>query len=753
MSFKNITFPPDFSYSSDTSFLPIEFFLEAIPRSKSIDLLLGYFSSTSISTLAVGFAPFVVNGGKLRIVSNHELRAEDAQLVNSRDVAEQEVYIRGFDAKFVNNIEAVFAALRDPYQQHFINCLKFLRDRQQLELIPVKLATGNMVHYKEGVFSDGDDNSLSINGSCNFTANGLLENGETIKVCRSWGGDYELNTIGSTKQRFEPIFDRLSPKFEYLAREKIEALIDNRGISKTTSQLLKDELALVEKGSLLEGHKVLRKYKEKLAKAIEVEKLKPQFPYTSGPHSYQVRACEEWRSASKKGIFAMATGTGKTITSLNCLLDEWRETGCYQAVVLVPSELLVTQWGNEVRGFNFRNVILVSSKHPNWKRRVREVISELKFDVRRSFVIIATYASYVNNLELLSKKLPIDALLIADEAHNVGAPKMRSVLPEITQVKRLGLSATPRRDFDEGGNLAIEDFFQSTAPYTYSFSMGRAIEEGYLCKYYYFPKVVFLDTVEMESYREISSKLAKFYYAGSEQFSANPAVKRLLLERKRIIHKARAKLPAFREILATELKRNPELRFAFVYSPEGADDSGVALIDQFMGATTDITQSIRVASYTQTTEHKKEILQNFEDGYIDLLFAMKCLDEGVDIPRTELAMFCSSTGTARQFVQRRGRIIRTHAEKRYARIYDLVVFPASLVSDVQGSRTLEQKFVSTELKRVVEFAGLSQNYGDAMEICNSVAAEFGVDIYAVQEQLEGDVIDVYGSDDFDEGIV
>ena len=745
-------FPPDFSYSSDTNFLPIEFFLEAIPRSQTIDLLLGYFSSTSISTLAVGFAPFVVNGGKLRIISNHELRAEDAQLVRSSADEEQQSFPYDFHEGFIQEIDSVFNALRDPYQQHFINCLKFLKDRQQLELIPVKLITGNMVHYKQGILTDFDGNNLGINGSCNFTANGLLENGETIKVYRSWGGDYEVNTIESEKNRFSPIFDRISPKFEYLARERIEGAIDQRGETKSSRQLLDDELRLVGDGVLMQGQKLLAKYKEELEKAIGEEKSKPHFPFTSGPHDYQKQAGSEWRRAGQKGIFAMATGTGKTITSLNCLFEEWLVEGLYQAVVLVPSELLVVQWDKEVRQFNFRNIILVSSKHPNWMRNVRELSSDLRFDSKRSFVVIATYASYVNNLELLSKNLPSEALLIADEAHNVGAPKMRSVLGDIKQTKRLGLSATPRRDFDDEGNLAIEHFFDSAPPYTYSFPMARAIEEGYLCKYYYFPQVVFLDLVEMESYREISLKLAKFFHVDSQKFMNNPAVKSLLLERKRIIHKARAKLPAFKKIVSQELERNPELKFGFVYSPEGAEDSGLAIIDQFMAATTDITESIRVASFTQMTRHKEEVLKNFEDGYINLLFAMKCLDEGVDIPRTELAIFCSSTGTSRQFVQRRGRIIRTHAEKQYARIYDLVVFPASTGTTDQGGRALERRFVSAELKRVVEFAGLAQNYGEAMEMCNSVANEFSVDIYAVQDELEGATLDLYGSDDFEEEV-
>ncbi|MEK9876810.1 MAG: helicase-related protein, partial [Betaproteobacteria bacterium] len=157
---------------------------------------------------------------------------------------------------------------------------------------------------------------------------------------------------------------------------------------------------------------------------------------------------------------------------------------------------------------------------------------------------------------------------------------------------------------------------------------------------------------------------------------------------------------------------------------------------------------LRVADYTQNSENKAQVMKEFEEGHISLLFAMKCLDEGVDIPRTEVAIFCSSTGTPRQFIQRRGRVIRTHPHKEYARIYDLVVFPEK--SDIfmgQSADSLERNFIKSELKRVVEFARLAQNYGSAMEACNEASMGFNVDVYALQDEIQGYEIQVYGSED------
>ena len=744
MSFSDITFPADYSYASDSNHLPIEFFLQAIPQSSTVELLLGYFSSKAISTLAVGFAPFIYNGGSLRIVTNHHIYKDDFSLIDSEEDSTLEENIVPTDM-FRRDIAWLYEVLSNPSQQHFLNCLKYLKTVGQLDIIPVMLKPGKMVHYKQALLTDFEGNSMCVEGSCNFTANGLLENAESVKVFRSWGGDYERASVEAISTRFQPIFNRTSDKYLYLNREDVLDAIETIGKDKTIEELIEDESLIVEELINYEKtDRLLMKHLDALNNMIKSSEAKPRFPFISGPHEYQKEAKESWIRAGKTGIFAMATGTCKTITSLNCLLGEYKETGFYQVLILVPSELLLQQWGLELRRFNFRNMTLVSSKQRGWRREISTLHSDLIFNKIRSFAIVTTYASFTNNVEALSIKLPETCVVIADEAHNIGAPKVRSILNDVRQKMRIGLSATPKREFDDQGNEAVEHFFGSRHPYTYSFPMEKAIREGFLSPYHYYPHIVHLDETEMDDYREISTKLAKLFHGNREDFNGNEAVKSLLLKRKRIIHKASAKLPAFKLVISQEYRKKSSLEYAFVYVPEGADETDTAMIDSYIAAANEVLPSLRAAAYTQSTENKKEILSNFENGYIEMLFAMKCLDEGVDIPRTELAVFCSSTGTPRQFVQRRGRILRTHKDKKSATIHDLVVFPAF---EDGLENNLEKRFIKSELTRVVEFAKLAKNYSEAMNECNEAANQFGVDVYALEYELDNYELEIYGSPD------
>jgi superfamily II DNA or RNA helicase len=430
----------------------------------------------------------------------------------------------------------------------------------------------------------------------------------------------------------------------------------------------------------------------------------PAFPFSSGPREYQKEAYQNWVANDKKGIFAMATGTGKTLTALNCLLEEYLETGQYRALILVPYKILVDQWEREVKAFRFKNIIKVSSENLDWRSELDRLIENDKLEVPWKRIIICTYASFGGQdfLTRLSKLDSSKLLLIADEVHNLGAGRAQLGLKHLKIPKRIGLSATPKRVYDETGTVAIESFFNDKEPYTYSFSMERAIAEGILCKYAYYPFIVTLTETEMILYKEISDDLATIYHQLDTRPELKTRFEMLLLERKRIIHKAENKLSTFREIIQS-LKSNDQLKYTLVYAPEGnySEESGV--FDSFPMSNDDDTRVINLYSkvvrevspttttdqYTSSSDGREFTLKCFMEGQIDVLLSMKCLDEGVDIPRTERAIFCSSTANPRQFIQRRGRILRQHPDKHFATIYDLVVVPH--ISDTSPSFEIEQK--------------------------------------------------------------
>jgi superfamily II DNA or RNA helicase len=270
--------------------------------------------------------------------------------------------------------------------------------------------------------------------------------------------------------------------------------------------------------------------------------------------------------------------------------------------------------------------------------------------------------------------------------------------------------------------------------------MEEAIAEGYLCKYEYTPHIVYLNEDEMSDYVEITKKLSALFGGNREDFNSDSVAKMLLMKRKRIIHKATNKLSIFKSIIDESVEAGQSLTYSFIYVPEGVDKDDLSLIDAFMNVVDNGYKSIKSAAYTQLTENRDEVMELFSSGNIDMLFAMKCLDEGVDIPRTELAIFCSSTGTPRQFIQRRGRVLRTHKDKPLARIHDLVVFPSKI--DGEETSELEKKLIKSELVRVVHFASLALNYNAAMQICDSIGNNYGVSVYALEYEL-----DLYGSED------
>ena len=730
MSFTGIKFPADFEYSSDGASIPLEFYLEILPRSKVVYLKLGYFSSKAIQVLSYGFAQFICYGGTIKIISNHFLYEDDLELIESdRDYA-----VRERDNEYLlKNLEWINESLNGS-SQHFMDCLKLLIKLDRLEIIPVMLRPGRMAHFKQGLFIDDKNNEVFMDGSCNFTANGLLDNAETISVFRSWGEEFERMKVATKKINMEEIINRDNLAYEYLDKGGIVDAVSSIGRDKTIDELLADELDLIHSEDIKNAKDVLRKYEALLTKKISEIRENPKFPYLQGPREYQENAYSKWLENGRQGIFAMATGTGKTITALNCLYNEYLIQGFYQAIILVPSKILLNQWSEEVSAFNFKNIFLVSSDH-QWAYKVNQLNTGLAFDKTQSFIVIATYATFSDEkFQSKIENLPSETMLIADEAHNIGSNKMKALLPELRFSRRVALSATPKRRFDDEGNELIQKFFNSTEPYTYSFSMERAIREGILCKYEYHPHFVYLTEEEMEKYSVISKKLVQLFDHNSKTFRNAEAAKMLLLERRRIIHKASNKIGKFKEIVSDLMGVKSDLKYSFVYVPEGDDEGGSNLLDEYMQTLHDLYPGVKAHHYTHLTENRAEVMKNFEDGYVDTLFSMKCLDEGVDIPRAEIAIFCSSTGNPRQFIQRRGRVLRTHKDKDHAIIHDLVVIPTP--SNDSGAFTIERNLIKEELVRVIYFASLAINYYESMEKFRSIADSYDLNIYALEQELK-----------------
>lgn len=721
---KDVVWASDGTYRPGEVFSPERFFNDGLKNSCSFDLQLGYFSSATISVLAEGFATFISKGGNMRLVINQIVSEEDKKAITKGMMGAV------FDCMDLSNFDELRKTF-DEYQEQFFKCLAYLiaQNRIEIRIIRPKGKKG-IAHTKSGQFRDGET-VTSFTGSANFTISGLFNNIEEIKIDRSDSPDMMTqNRIVSQKEAFDAIMNEEREDIEYLSAKELETAVASSYHGTSIDELLDVEMQLDRIRLQRKADKAVLCDGEGVHDDVHFEEKEPHFPYPSGPREYQQQAFENWKNNGQKGLFAMATGTGKTITSLNCLLEIYKRKGYYKAIILVPTQTLVEQWYQECKKFEFCNIYLVYSKNPHWRDEIE--LLHLKEDFNRannvnSFIIISTYSSFVrsNVFGALNSFPKNKTLLIADEAHNMGSKRILDRMDRIAYLRRIGLSATPTRQFDDLGNYKINEFFGSTNGYTFEFSMREAIDTEYLCRYYYYPHLVRLNDEEMAEYLKISRQLSKFYNYSSDTFTqSNDILMALLLKRKRIIHKAQQKEKIFEAILKERYKEKGNLKYTLVYVPEGnkpdatadifessdmleTDEESAHLIDRYTQIVCGISKTTTVKEFTSNSAERAKILDDFAAGKLEVLTSMKCLDEGVDVPRSEMAIFCASTGNPRQFVQRRGRVLRKHKDKHRAVIHDLIVAP--WISTAEESYKMERNMLETELKRVRDFASLSEN--------------------------------------------
>lgn len=756
----DVIWPVGLRYKSHSEWEPIGFFSECLCNATTFDLMLGFFSSSAINVLSDGFATFLYNGGRMRLVINDILSTEDQSCIATASEPGTLPFIDLSDLESLNYT----LSKRD---EHFFECLSWLirNERIDIKIVAPKGGIG-IAHSKYGLFSDGI-NTVSFEGSVNFSYAALVQNMESMTIACDWNGKADEARVNDTKDSFNNIFEGNDESLEYLSAQDVKTRMVSNFKSKEISELLEDEAKLLAEKDLsnlpITVHHAINKAKERVRAAIEkknkqqvVASSEPHFPFPSGPREYQIEAFEKWKNnePAQRGLFAMATGTGKTLTSLNCLLQIYIKAHFYKAIILVPTITLVNQWEDECRKFGFTNIVKVCSKNSNWRNEVDAIKLNEQLNELHSFIIISTYASFgrdnvFQQLTSFSTKTTRRLLLIADEAHNIGSKRIMDKMSGVKFLRRIGLSATPDRQFDDLGNNAIRTFFGCKPDsYTFEFSMREAIDKGYLCRYNYFPHIVRLTDSEMKEYMKISLQLAKFYNYDSESFpGSNDILMALLLKRKRIIHKATNKESVFKSILEDRFQQTGSLKYTLVYVPEGnspddrepdVSESDVEnlsedildpdhLIDRYTKIVADIHPSVTVKKFISGINERDKVLADFASGDLEVLTSMKCLDEGVDVPRSELAIFCASTGNPRQFIQRRGRILRKHPDKHKAIIHDLVVVPE--VTTASESYNMERNLLKGELKRVRDFATLSENADYAYEKLESILSYYNLSLF------------------------
>lgn len=435
---------------------------------------------------------------------------------------------------------------------------------------------------------------------------------------------------------------------------------------------------------------------------------------------YQQDAIQSWGQNGAKGVLQMATGTGKTVTALmaaTTIAD--RLDGKLGLIIAVPYQHLVDQWRDDVQDFGVNPVRAYESR-ATWQDRFEGEVAEFNRGFRDGFVVITTHDTFTSDAfqRILTRVNRDEVMLIGDEVHHLGATHYRQRLPE-TIPMRLGLSATPQRFYDDEGSDALFDYFGEIV---FEYTLQEAIRNGSLCEYYYIPHVVELTPDEETEYLELSRKISRLIQQyggniGDAESNEHSGLKFALFERARLIGSAENKLKRLTELLHDQ----GEIRHTLVYCGDGTVEGSVGdrterHVDAALAALRKLGIHAKRFTADEKRDEREELLSAFDEGDVEALVAIRCLDEGVDVPATRTAYVLASSSNPRQFVQRRGRILRTHPGKQHAVIHDFVVAPPSEIRDADDDDErfkTERRLVRQELTRVNLFGEAARNHPDA----------------------------------------
>lgn len=431
----------------------------------------------------------------------------------------------------------------------------------------------------------------------------------------------------------------------------------------------------------------------------------PVFPDHLKLKKYQHQAIVNWLENKGRGTLKMATGSGKTIIALAIAHELYQQIRLQVLLIVCPTQHLVSQWARECQRFNLKPITAMM-RVDNWQGELSNQLYNLKNQNQsQSFLTIITTNSTLisNSFQSQLKYFPAKTLIIGDEAHNLGSSALKSFLPRNIGL-RLALSATPERQYDELGTEALLNYFGDILQP--EFTLADAIKQGALAHYLYYPVFVELTTSETVAYAKLTRQIG-WCLNKNPSFQGNDTLTSLLNRRSRLIATATNKLNCLRELMAERLNTSHTI----FYCGDGLVDDDTRQID----AVTHLLGKelgYRVNTYTTDTslEERERLRRQFESGELQGLIAIRCLDEGVDIPAIKTAIILASSSNTRQFIQRRGRILRPHPSKQQATLFDTIVIPPQLDRETWA---VEKSLLRKELMRFLTFAELADNAAEA----------------------------------------
>lgn len=707
------------SYKTNKNDIVKEFYLPVLKKSVLYKRAVGFFSSTALIELSKGISGLVKNSGKIRFIVSPLLSAEDIEAIQ-----------QGYDERKIIT-DALTRELREPKNNSDKERLGWLSQLIANGILEIKVAftppqkTTGMYHEKIGVIYDENENRLAFTGSMNETINAFHNNYESIVVFNS--------LVAEDTQRVQDLED----DFDSLWANREENIVVLE-----FPKVVRDKLVPFERAA---QQKDLDQFEqEDLYEVSPVVAGAPLVPRSVKLHEYQEDAIDAWVDNNFRGIFDMATGTGKTYTGLAAAAKLFEIKKRVAIIIVAPYQHLVDQWVDDIVKFNMRPTIGYStSPQRNWKKRLENDVLDFQLGVINSFCFVTTNATFsAVYVQRLLDKLGDDTLIIVDEAHNFGSEHLSlSLNPKFEY--RLALSATLERHNDPQGTQILKSYFGKTC---IEYGLDRAIRENKLTPYYYHPILVYLDEGEIENYKDLSYKISRECHVNKHgDLKITERGKTLLLARSRIVAGAKQKLDALREQIEPYKDDTHMLVYCgatriFDYDSDStaSDDDGerqIVAVSKLLG--NELGMKVTHFTSNESAAEREIIKQRFaEADPYQAIVAIKCLDEGVNIPSIRTAFILASTTNPKEYIQRRGRVLRLATNKPYAVIYDFVTLikPLDEVDSYASDYSCGRALAKRELSRIEEFGRIALNSRDSDELINNIQ-----DVYNIKpEEMEDD---------------
>ncbi len=670
MTYKQLDIAHSYISQGDNN-IADSFLVPVLKCTKEYKRSVGFFSSGVFDTILDGIIALVRNGGKIKLIASPKLSEADAEAI-SLGYEQRKKYIEdSFSKDFIEEV----SKLSDKH-------LQILCDLIRKEILDIKIAITDgcgIYHDKLGILKDIDGNIIAFYGSSNSSYSGYRCNYERIRVSKNWEPGFEEIVADEDKE-----FDRLW--------DNTNEFVEVYEFTKTAEQNLIEVIEYRKNNSEPQAKITLRDYQEK--------------------------AIESWVANGYHGFYVMATGTGKTWTAIYSAKKLVESHPCL-ITICAPYKHLVKQWSEDVESaFPKAKIVLVSSENPGWEKQIANEIIRGKYNEDSQLIIISTIASFkMKRFADAISKYDGKILLIVDEAHRF------TVRPDSFDYM-LGLSATPFSGSSaEKGNELMHYF----GGQVFSLPIEDALDRGFLVPYYYYPIYVYATDEEEERFNKYS-KIILSCFRNRKCIDPDLLVK-TLRNRLRVISMADEKLSKIDDII----NRVDEKDHVVVYCGDGK------LFDNNSGEELRHIQSVKrvltahdykASQFTaqEDMQDRMELVDSFNKGEISALAAIRCLDEGINIPSIKSALILSSNDDYREFVQRRGRILRNYDGKKSAKIYDVIVLPKSN----------SEQWAKIELRRFHEYAKLSQNWKDLEAELTDMLIQYGlsmedVDVYDYEE--------------------